>query len=356
MIRFGVVDLVVVAAEVLDLDTEAVLDLLDLDAAERALVDPAPPLDDPAGRAGAMLYGLLHHRPLQRGNRRVALIATTQFLALNGWQLDLEPPQDLARVLLTADSPAVLATWVRRRLHRAGAGPKERSMFTRSAGTARTLKKFTERARRVVVLAQEEARMHGRDHIGTEHLLLGLLHEGRGVAAQALQSLGVDLDEVRRRVEEIGGHRRQAPSGHLPLNPEAKKALDLALREALQLGRPSVATEHILMGLIRNGEGVAAEVLRELGANLDEIRRQVLHLTESGPSPTAHLGELQRAKDAAIDAGDFRQAAVLRAQERELLPPDPGGETARLRQEVDRLRALLQEAGIDPEAGTPRTA
>jgi hypothetical protein len=281
MIRFGVVDLVVVAAEVLDLDTEAVLDLLDLDAAERALVDPAPPLDDPAGRAGAMLYGLLHHRPLQRGNRRVALIATTQFLALNGWQLDLEPPQDLARVLLTADSPAVLATWVRRRLHRAGAGPKERSMFTRSAGTARTLKKFTERARRVVVLAQEEARMHGRDHIGTEHLLLGLLHEGRGVAAQALQSLGIDLDEVRR---------------------------------------------------------------------------QVLHLTESGPSPTAHLGELQRAKDAAIDAGDFRQAAVLRAQERELLPPDPGGETARLRQEVDRLRALLQEAGIDPEAGTPRTA
>jgi hypothetical protein len=281
MIRFGVVDLVVVAAEVLDLDTEAVLDLLDLDAAERALVDPAPPLDDPAGRAGAMLYGLLHHRPLQRGNRRVALIATTQFLALNGWQLDLEPPQDLARVLLTADSPAVLATWVRRRLHRAGAGPKERSMFTRSAGTARTLKKFTERARRVVVLAQEEARMHGRDHIGTEHLLLGLLHEGRGVAAQALQSLGIDLDEVRRRV---------------------------------------------------------------------------LHLTESGPSPTAHLGELQRAKDAAIDAGDFRQAAVLRAQERELLPPDPGGETARLRQVVDRLRTLLQEAGIDPEAGTPRTA
>ncbi|MCU1629403.1 MAG: hypothetical protein JWP64_4352 [Pseudonocardia sp.] len=151
-----------------------------------------------------MLYGLLHHRPLRRGNRRVALIATTQFLALNGWQLDIEPPQDLARVLLAADSPAVLATWMRQRLHRAGAG--------------------------------------------------------------------------------------------------------------------------------------------------------LLPLTETEPFPIAHLGELQRAEDAAIDAGDFRQAAILRAQERELPAPDPGGETARLRQEVDRLRALLQDAGIDPEAGTPRTA
>jgi ATP-dependent Clp protease ATP-binding subunit ClpA len=176
------------------------------------------------------------------------------------------------------------------------------------------------------------------------------------VAAQALRSLGIDLDEVRRLVSEIGDRGRPAPSGHLPLGPEAKKALDLALREALQLGRPVVATEHILLGLIRNGEGVAAQVLLELGANLDEIRRQALPLTETEPFPTAHLGELQRAKDAAIDAGDFRQAAILRAQERELPAPDPGGETARLRQEVDRLRALLQDAGIDPEAGTPRTA
>ena len=121
--------------------------------------------------------------------------------------------------------------------------------------------RFTDRARRVVVLAQEEARMLNHNYIGTEHILLGLIHEGEGVAAKALESLGISLDAVRQQVEEIIGQGQQAPSGHIPFTPRAKKVLELSLREALQLGHNYIGTEHILLGLIREGEGVAAQVL-----------------------------------------------------------------------------------------------
>ncbi|WP_285780655.1 Clp protease N-terminal domain-containing protein, partial [Microtetraspora sp. NBRC 13810] len=117
--------------------------------------------------------------------------------------------------------------------------------------------RFTDRARRVVVLAQEEARLLGHDRIGTEHFLLGLVGEGEGVAAQAVLGPGVDLAAVRREVEELTGRGRAAPSGHVPFTPRAKKVLELSLREALQLGHNYIGTEHILLGLIREGEGVA---------------------------------------------------------------------------------------------------
>ena len=125
--------------------------------------------------------------------------------------------------------------------------------------------RFTDRARRVVVLAQEEARMLNHNYIGTEHILLGLIHEGEGVAAKALESLGISLEAVRSQVEEIIGQGQQAPSGHIPFTPRAKKVLELSLREALQLGHNYIGTEHILLGLIREGEGVAAQVLVKLG-------------------------------------------------------------------------------------------
>src|SRR5665647_358913 len=125
--------------------------------------------------------------------------------------------------------------------------------------------RFTDRARRVVVLAQEEARMLNHNYIGTEHILLGLIHEGEGVAAKALESLGISLDAVREQVQEIIGQGQQAPSGHIPFTPRAKKVLELSLREALQLGHNYIGTEHILLGLIREGEGVAAQVLVKLG-------------------------------------------------------------------------------------------
>ncbi|MFC3988123.1 Clp protease N-terminal domain-containing protein, partial [Actinoplanes siamensis] len=138
--------------------------------------------------------------------------------------------------------------------------------------------RFTDRARRVVVLAQEEARMLNHNYIGTEHVLLGLIHEGEGVAAKALESLGVSLPAVRQQVEEIIGQGQQVPSGHIPFTPRAKKVLELSLREALQLGHNYIGTEHILLGLIREGEGVAAQVLVKLGADTSRVRQQVIQL------------------------------------------------------------------------------
>src|SRR5438067_1142958 len=149
--------------------------------------------------------------------------------------------------------------------------------------------RFTDRARRVVVLAQEEARMLNHNYIGTEHILLGLIHEGEGVAAKARESLGISLEGVRQQVEEIIGQGQQAPSGHIPFTPRAKKVLELSLREALQLGHNYIGTEHILLGLIREGEGVAAQVLVKLGADLNRVRQQVIQLLSGyqGKEPAA---------------------------------------------------------------------
>src|SRR6478736_4361216 len=138
--------------------------------------------------------------------------------------------------------------------------------------------RFTDRARRVVVLAQEEARMVNHNYIGTEHILLGLARESEGVAARALESLGISLEAVRQQVEEIIGWGQEAPSGHIPFTPRAKKVLELSLREAQQLGHNYIGTEHILLGLIREGSGVAAQVLVKLGADLNRVRQQVVQL------------------------------------------------------------------------------
>ena len=150
--------------------------------------------------------------------------------------------------------------------------------------------RFTDRARRVVVLAQEEARLLNHSYIGTEHILLGLIHEGEGVAAKALESLNISLEAVRAQVEEIIGQGGSSPSGHIPFTPRAKKVLELSLREALQLGHNYIGTEHILLGLIREGEGVAAQVLVKLGADLSRVRQQVIQLL-SGYQGPAGKGE-----------------------------------------------------------------
>src|SRR5919106_2735755 len=140
--------------------------------------------------------------------------------------------------------------------------------------------RFTDRARRVVVLAQEEARMLNHNYIGTEHILLGLIHEGEGVAAKALESLNISLEAVRQQVEEIIGQGQAAPTGHIPFTPRAKKVLELSLREALQLGHNYIGTEHILLGLLREGEGVAAQVLLKIGLDMQKVRQTVLQLMQ----------------------------------------------------------------------------
>jgi ATP-dependent Clp protease ATP-binding subunit ClpC len=157
--------------------------------------------------------------------------------------------------------------------------------------------KFTDRARRVVVRAQEEARTLNHDFIGTEHILLGLVGEGHGLAAKALESLGISLEAVRQRVEDaVPSGQYARPSGHIPFTPRAKKVLELSLSEAKLLGHSYIGTEHILLGLLREGEGVAAQVLAALGADLDGVRERVIQLLaeyqarKAGPEASGSAG------------------------------------------------------------------
>jgi Clp amino terminal domain, pathogenicity island component/UvrB/uvrC motif len=259
--------------------------------------------------------------------------------------------------------------------------------------------RFTDRARRVVVLAQAEARLLNHDYIGTEHLLLGLAHEGQGVAAIALERLGIRLEALRAQVQEVIGRGQRAPSGHIPFTPRAKKVLELSLRESQQLGHNYIGTEHVLLGLVREGEGVAAQVLVKLGADLSRVRQQVIQLLSGyagGPEaaegtplvpmgmPTdlreagEQLAEVRRQKEAAIAAEDFDRAAALRDAEEELLAglvereqewtagvdleavvqevQRLHDEVQRLHDEIQRLRELLRQHGIEPNGGTTQTA
>jgi Clp amino terminal domain, pathogenicity island component/UvrB/uvrC motif len=280
---------------------------------------------------------------------------------------------------------------------------RRRAMFER----------FTDRARRVVAQAQEEARRLDHGYIGTEHILLGLIREGEGVAAQALESLGISLDAVRQQVEEIIGRGQHTPSGHIPFTPRAKKVLELSLREALQLGHNYIGTEHILLGLIHEGDGVAAQVLVKLGADLNRVREQVIQLLHghqakepvparstagehtllagvqarlklvehrlaaveqqvgTGPD-TSDLDEqieiARGERHAAADAEEYEQAASLRDREKKLLAskaarqeqwaaghpalPDLAERIQQLADEIERLRALLRQHGIDPQDKT----
>ncbi len=173
--------------------------------------------------------------------------------------------------------------------------------------------RFTDRARRVVVLAQEEARLLNHSYIGTEHILLGLIHEGEGVAAKALESLSISLDAVRAQVEEIIGQGGSSPSGHIPFTPRAKKVLELSLREALQLGHNYIGTEHILLGLLREGEGVATQVLVKLGADLGKVRQQVIQLLSGyqGPGNKGDAPTSAGAGSAKEDTGDRGGSQIL---------------------------------------------
>jgi len=180
--------------------------------------------------------------------------------------------------------------------------------------------RFSDRARRVVVLAQEEARLLNHNYIGTEHILLGLVHEREGVAARALESLGVRLDRVCQLVEEIIGQGGSSPSGHIPFTPRAKKVLELSLREAIQLGHNHIGTEHILLGLLKEGEGVACKVLVKLGANLPKVRARVLELVaddggEGAAAPTPTLSAelravIEEARGEAAAAGESEVAPI----------------------------------------------
>ena len=204
-------------------------------------------------------------------------------------------------------------------------------------GWPHMFERFTDRARRVVVLAQEEARLLNHSYIGTEHILLGLIHEGEGVAAKALESLSISLDAVRAQVEEIIGQGGSSPSGHIPFTPRAKKVLELSLREALQLGHNYIGTEHILLGLLREGEGVATQVLVKLGADLGKVRQQVIQLLSGYQGP----GTKGEAAGSAAAPGSKDE------------PGEKGGSQV-LDQFGRNLTQLAREKKLDPVIGRTR--
>jgi ATP-dependent Clp protease ATP-binding subunit ClpC len=263
--------------------------------------------------------------------------------------------------------------------------------------------RFTDQARRIVALAQEEARTLNHNDVGTEHILLALIREGSGMAAQALTALGITEDAARQLVEEVTGRGQQVPQrGRIPFTPWAKKALELSLREAIAIGNSSIGTEHILLGLVRVGEGPAAQVLAGLGVDPNRVRQQVIRLVsagqgKAGPAPgraaagggkrtlppeargrldslewrlsileqrmgtgpdlgqlDQEIAQVRRDKERAAAAQDYETAAVLRDREEQLL----NGKAAReqewaalpsLSEEIERLRGLLRRHGIDPK-------
>ena len=418
--------LVVIAARVLGLDAQDVLDLMDVAAAEAALTEAEAPgprparyssggtggeagsapagsagtgsgdtASDPAGRAAALLSALIRHRPLPRGNDRAAVLAIITFLAINGWQVDLEPAEATAG--LVADlaagrrSATGLAAWLAPRIsaYREPAVPlspaKEAPMHGWLPNLRRnprrrgdmTFRRFSPRAREVVISAQQEARALHHGYIGTEHILLGLLRDRDGVAGRALHVLGISPEAAREQVLDIIGEGRHEPAGHIPLTPRSKRVLELAVKEAVHLGHLHVGTEHILLGLVREGDGVGWHVLHRLGLTVPRVRDQVLQLVSQDRQAPGHVIsppgirdydtriELARqAKDAAVDAKDLDRAAAARDSEKELLAERErliarwsagvdvatlGRELDWLRDEVNRLQRLLLQHGIEPD-------
>lgn len=431
MIALEVADLILIASRTLGLDTSQVLDLVDIAAAEDALAEAQPDSGSagPALRAAALLHALARQQPLRHGNQQVALAATLQFLAINGWDMDPDPPGPVAAMAAglaagtagTGDAAALLAPRLRPSDQRNRRGhddhAKEAPMRARPAlppagkfrprpalSLAERTKNallaprrtrvyprgFTDRHKRAVDLAMEQARQLGHDHLGTEHLLLGLLGAGDGVAAQVLASMGIPLEEARSRVENIIGHGPGTRAGRIQPTPQARRVLGLTLREALALGHNDVGTGHLLLALLREGHGIAAQVLTALGADHARARDHVLALMASadeqaGPQTRLvrmaipagladtleQLARVRRQRKAALDAEDLEAAAALRDREDQLRASKLRleqqwaagidvqavvAENQRVHRELDRMRGLLREHGIEPDDGTAQTA
>jgi hypothetical protein len=344
VIPLDLAGLVVVASRTLDLDEDVVLRLADLEAAESVLT-VAREGSDPVQQAAGLLDGLVRRQVFGPRSAEVAVMAALQLLALNGLEAcDLGPPAALRELIAGVATGGLgagdLAAWLAERVRTAGA-PRRRwrrgkePKRTRSTGDRMEggmFERFTDRARDVVKLAQAEARRLDHQHVGSEHLLLGLLGEPDGVGARALVGLGVSLQGVRADVERIVGRGEGSPAGHVPFSPRAKKVLELSLREALQLGHNYIGTEHVLLGIVRESEGVAAKILVESGADLPRIRYEALRLLAATPAASPPKERIHADIDALYE------------------------QIVRLSKEVARLTELLRQHGIEPDEGTSRSA
>jgi len=320
--------LVLVAGRALDLDEDAVLALADLEAAASVLAEARDAAGGPERQAATLVHGLVTRQVFGPRSAEVALLAACQLLALHGLAaVDLGAPAAVRYLLAGVAGGRVgveeLTAW----LEQSATGWREQ-MFER----------FTDKAREAVVLAQEEARRLGHPEVRTEHLLLGLLAGGgESAATRTLTGLGIPLVDLRGEVEERIGRGEGAPSGHLPFAAQNKKVLELSLREALQLGHNYIGTEHILLGLVREAESGAAQVLAGRGADLDAVRQEVVRQLTAG--------------------GGDRPAATTPSKEGLIADIEAlYDEIVRLSREVDRLTGLLRRHGIEPDEGTTRSA
>jgi hypothetical protein len=315
--------LVLVASRALGLEESAALGLADLDAAAEVLAEVQETPGGPEWQAATLVAGLVRRRVFGARSGEVALVAALQLLALQGRQAgDLGPPAQVRELLTGVAAGRVgteeLVAW----LERSTTGWRV-EMFER----------FTDRARNVVRVAQDEARRLGHASVGTEHLLLGLLAEPEGIGARALVALGRPVDGLRAEVEHAAGRGEGAPAGHLPFQPRSKKVLELSLREALALGHNYIGTEHILLGLVRE-EGAAARVLVAQGLDLPAVRQEVVRLLALGAA-----GRARPSKEALVADIDALYEEIVR-----------------LAREVHRLTELLREHGIEPDEGSSRSA
>jgi ATP-dependent Clp protease ATP-binding subunit ClpC len=208
--------------------------------------------------------------------------------------------------------------------------------------------RFTDRARRVVVLAQEEARISNHDYIGTEHFLLGLIHEEDGIAARVLGSLGVSMEAARMRIERLVGRGEAIPTDEMPFTPRAKKVLELSLREALQLNHNYIGTEHVLLGLIREGEGVGCQVLVELGADLNDVRQRVIQVIQEGGIPPERVSEGEHVMES-LSAGSLQSARATLGVDPATMPLCPVCHTSMAGNLRSRFVEAFDDEGI-PEA------
>jgi hypothetical protein len=320
--------LVLVAGRALDLDAASLVAVADLEAAASVLAEARDAAGGPERQAATLVHGLVTHRVFGPRSGEVAVLAACQLLTLHGLDaVDLGAPAAVRHLLAGVAGGRVgveeLTAW----LEQSTSGWRKQ-MFER----------FTDKARQAVVLAQEEARRLGHPEVATEHLLLGLLAvTGDSAGTRTLTGLGIPLDDLRAEVEARIGRGEGAPSGHLAFAPQNKKVLELSLREALQLGHNYIGTEHLLLGLVREGESGAAQVLVRRGADLETVRQEVTRQLATG--------------------GAERPAAPKPSKEGMLADIEAlYDEIAQLAGEVARLRGLLRRHGIEPDEGTTRSA
>jgi hypothetical protein len=329
-------DVLAVAARVLRCDSETAVRKTNLDAVADVLAE----VRRTAGLAEAvagLLAGLVRERPFDGPNRVVAVAVVLQFAALNHVDVRLEPVEELDALLDRVSAgevePRDVTDFIRTRLEPEHFKWRGRDMFER----------FSDRARRVVVLAQEEARGFNHDFIGTEHLLLGLIEEGQGAAAKVLGGMRISAPAVRDLVVEIIGRGAGHSSGEIPFTPRAKATLEHAHKECRRHGDDLIDTEHLLLGLLRDEKGVAAQVLVKLGGEREEIRRKVHDWMDHRQRVESAVAGFLTDESASAWSSFGRRHHLL-AELNAVLD-----ENERLHEQVAHLRDLLRRHNIDPD-------